>query len=172
MTGESTLHLCTVATRSRQELGEWLRAARRAVEAGHSLPRAHRGEVRLALCTTRAALERRLAAVDAWLNGGSALPDGAHFTEKAPGAEALAFVFPGQGSQYPGMLAPLCAVFSPFRDACAELDALEGDRARLFRRVRADDGHVLGPGQPGASVGGAGQGTCLHGHSRAAPRWT
>src|SRR5262249_55261714 len=83
------------------------------------------GESRLGLVVTSAAeLAERLAAVLPRLSDPAcrAIRDGrgTYFWAEplggqGPGARGLAFLFPGEGSQYPGMLADLCINFSEVR---------------------------------------------------------
>ncbi|WP_425086209.1 SDR family NAD(P)-dependent oxidoreductase, partial [Streptomyces hainanensis] len=100
-------------------------------EVGHALattrtPLAHRAAV---VGTGRAALTGALAALAA----GEEPPPGAGQLVRGSALDGrIAFVFPGQGSQWPGMAAELVATAPAFRDhlaACAEaLDPLTGWR--------------------------------------------
>src|SRR5262249_8334362 len=64
-----------------------------------------------------------------------------------PGAGGLAFLFPGEGSQYPGMLADLCIHFPEVRHwfdtsdrIASELDQSVLPSEHLFGRLAGDDG--------------------------------
>jgi acyl transferase domain-containing protein/NADP-dependent 3-hydroxy acid dehydrogenase YdfG/acyl carrier protein len=63
------------------------------------------------------------------LSGRGAAAEGIYYGE-GPAAGGLAFLFPGQGSQYVGMLRALACRFPAFLDALAEADALPLDDGR------------------------------------------
>ncbi|WP_152051466.1 type I polyketide synthase [Tautonia marina] len=72
---------------------------------------------------------------------------GAYYWERPLGREGgLAFLFPGEGSQYPGMLADLCMHFPEVRIPFDRIDrmahdsgSIEPPSGRLFRQDRQDD---------------------------------
>jgi malonyl CoA-acyl carrier protein transacylase len=98
---------------SREELLQFLREGR-----ASSSP----GPVRLAIV---AATREKVAETERALAAGR-VPgrrNGIYFTEAAPETpRPLAFLFPGQGAQYPGMLAELCCHFPAVREWFERLD--------------------------------------------------
>lgn len=85
-------------------------------------------------------LRGQLAAVLTHLTAGDSLPAGIMLTpgdgDAAP-APALAFLFPGQGSQYPGMGSELALYFGELRGALAAADAVCADLPAQLSRLLA-----------------------------------
>lgn len=78
---------------------------------------------------------------------------GVYYFERPLAREGkLAFVFPGEGAQYPGMLADLCLHFPEVRKWFDLMDRAFGNHARGFL-----PSHVIFP-LPGAAAGDEGQG--------------
>ncbi len=74
-------------------------------------------------------MEKALSAIKA-LNGGAkdiSDPRGVYYTE-SPVKGKVAFLFPGQGSQYPGMLSELAMHFREVREAFEKADGVLSDR--------------------------------------------
>ena len=89
-------------------------------------------------------LGTKIAATLAWLRGdGERLPPGVNHGAGARQDQKLAVLFPGQGSQYPGMLRELAVHFSEVAASLSEADAIltgalpsnGGGDARLSARI-------------------------------------
>lgn len=130
--------LLLLAADGRGELIARLREARRRAAAGEDLadladgPSAERGGHRLAIVAADAAdLERKIGlALDKLSGTGTrlALQGSVYYTERQPDADAgTAFLFPGQGSQHPGMLDELCLLLPRVRGWIEELDRTLAD---------------------------------------------
>lgn len=126
--------LLLLAADGRNELAAELAAARRRLAAGDETaePPARSGRHRLAIVATDAAdLDRKIELALDKLDGTStrlALRGSVYYSERQPAADAgTAFLFPGQGSQHPGMLDELCLLFPRVRGWIEELDRTLAD---------------------------------------------
>ncbi len=64
-------------------------------------------------------------------------PDGTYFSSRVEERD-IAFVFPGQGAQYPGMLKQLALQFPEFQSAVSQADAMFCETAQVPAKTLAD----------------------------------
>ncbi|SEQ95788.1 Acyl transferase domain-containing protein [Solimonas aquatica] len=141
----SDSELLTLGADSRLQLLERITAARAQLAAGATLAEVAkacsvhaRGEHRLAVVASNSAdLDKKLAQAQDKLGAADAKPfktrGGLHYGRgAAPGK--LCFLFPGEGSQYPNMLADLCVQFPQVREW---FDFMEENAARRGSESRA-----------------------------------
>lgn len=96
-----------------------------ALTLAHKAPA--RGLVAALVVSRSEDLGARLSALAAHLGEGKPLPPAAAFSEAPALAEGkLALIFPGQGSQYPEMMADVAVLFPEMAEAMAEADAVLG----------------------------------------------
>jgi acyl transferase domain-containing protein/NAD(P)H-dependent flavin oxidoreductase YrpB (nitropropane dioxygenase family) len=125
------------AADSRQELVAAVQSLEQALASGaqpalsdlaYTLSRSLQGDLRLAIVATSLEdLQEKLAQAREALSVPGATeiedPRGIYFTEKPLAQQGrIAFLFPGQGSQYPGMLSDLALIFPEVRDAFQRAD--------------------------------------------------
>ena len=115
------------ALRAKLEESEEVRAG----DLARSLARhSESGQVRLSIVAGDVDELRRLLALalDA-IRGHGPLPEGAHYMERSPSSPPrVAYLFPGQGSQYVGMLDELAVAFPVLRETVEDVDRALDER--------------------------------------------
>src|SRR6056297_2790509 len=82
-------------------------------------------------------IEAAVALLDQQPAGWRETPDGIYLSTEKP-AEDVAFLYPGQGAQYPGMLNTLALQFPEFQQAVSAADQVFAQSAQVPRRTLSD----------------------------------
>ncbi|MBW6509766.1 MAG: SDR family oxidoreductase [Desulfuromonadales bacterium] len=82
-------------------------------------------------------LDAALALLDQRADGWGETADGIYCSNQVPATD-VAFLFPGQGAQYPGMLKNLALQFPEFQQTISEADEVFAESAQVARRILTD----------------------------------
>ncbi len=82
-------------------------------------------------------IDAALVVLNQQTEGWRETPDGIYFSTEGP-CDHVAFLYPGQGAQYPGMLKSLALQFPEFQQAVSEADHAFSENAQVPRRSLTD----------------------------------
>ena len=82
-------------------------------------------------------IDAAIALLDQRADGWRETPDGIYFSNQAATTD-VAFLFPGQGAQYPGMLKSLALQFPEFQQVVSAADEIFAEKAQVARQTLTD----------------------------------